>query len=154
MRFLCGFSFYPLCSEPSSFSAATRLSQSAKRSALREQRLRADPNVEVLGPVDVRCKRCGSNIILSMKSIYDPFHWQRHIDRCTKRPIGSLRHSSITKLPDKVSNPLERRRKWRGGSGGHCHRWETCRVCWNSGCATVGHRSRMAVMYEKDRRRR
>lgn len=115
MRFLCGFSFYPLCSEPSSFSAATRLSQSAQRSALREQRLRADPNVEVLGPVDVRCKRCGSNIKLSMKSTYDPFHWQRHIDRCTKRPIGSLRHSSITKLPDKVSNPLERRRKWRGG---------------------------------------
>lgn len=66
--------------------AAQRSSLSAQRSAQREQKLRSDPLVEVHGPVDVTCRRCGTHIKLSTKSSYDPFHWHRHIERCSKRP--------------------------------------------------------------------
>ena len=66
--------------------AAQRSSLSAQRTAQREQKLRSDPLVEVHGPVDVTCRRCGTHIKLSTKSSYDPFHWHRHIERCSKRP--------------------------------------------------------------------
>lgn len=70
---------------------------------LREQKLRADPNVDVLGPIDVRCKRCGTHIKLSMKSTYDPFHWQRHIERCTKRPMSAIKQGlSLGRSAEKV----------------------------------------------------
>ncbi|TDL26615.1 hypothetical protein BD410DRAFT_836477 [Rickenella mellea] len=78
----------PLDPEASTPTTGTlpRMSASAVRSALREQKLRADPLVEVHGPVDVTCRRCGTHIKLSTKSTYDPFHWHRHIERCSKRP--------------------------------------------------------------------
>ena len=89
---------------PSSISnLAQRMSQTAQRSAVREQKLRSDPLVQVLGPTDVTCKRCGTAIKLSTKSSYDPFHWQRHIERCSKRPLmekGSLK--PVSKAREKV----------------------------------------------------
>ncbi|THH15222.1 hypothetical protein EW146_g5220 [Bondarzewia mesenterica] len=51
----------------------------------REKKLRDDPLAAVLSPLWVECKRCGSKIKLSPKSTYDPFHWQKHRERCLKR---------------------------------------------------------------------
>ncbi|KZT07294.1 uncharacterized protein LAESUDRAFT_122935 [Laetiporus sulphureus 93-53] len=52
----------------------------------REQKLRTDPMVIVHSPQFVECVRCGSTIKLSMKSAFDPAHWQKHRERCNKRP--------------------------------------------------------------------
>lgn len=60
----------------------------------REKRLRDDPMAEVLGPLFVTCKRCGNRIKLSPKSLYDPFHWLKHRERCLKKPIGGARAAS------------------------------------------------------------
>ncbi|KAG2051027.1 hypothetical protein BDR06DRAFT_610138 [Suillus hirtellus] len=60
----------------------------------REKRLRDDPMAEVLGPLFVTCKRCGNRIKLSPKSLYDPFHWLKHRERCLKKPLGGARATS------------------------------------------------------------
>lgn len=79
----------------------------------REKRLRDDPMAEVLGPLFVTCKRCGNRIKLSPKSLYDPFHWLKHRERCLKKPVGGARATShpsretikIEKIsPDSSSN--------------------------------------------------
>ncbi|OAX39618.1 hypothetical protein K503DRAFT_865287 [Rhizopogon vinicolor AM-OR11-026] len=57
----------------------------------REKRLRDDPMAEVNGPLFVTCKRCGNRIKLSPKSLYDPFHWLKHRERCLKKPAGGVR---------------------------------------------------------------
>lgn len=49
---------------------------------------------EVLGPLFVTCKRCGNRIKLSPKSLYDPFHWLKHRERCLKKPVGGARATS------------------------------------------------------------
>ncbi|KAG0709417.1 hypothetical protein DFH29DRAFT_229522 [Suillus ampliporus] len=51
---------------------------------------------EVLGPLFVTCKRCGNRIKLSPKSLYDPFHWLKHRERCLKKPVGAARPISRT----------------------------------------------------------
>ncbi|KAF9497122.1 hypothetical protein BDN71DRAFT_1588471 [Pleurotus eryngii] len=56
----------------------------------REKRLRDDPMANVIGPLFVDCKRCGARIKLSPKSVYDPFHWKTHKERCLKKPPGAL----------------------------------------------------------------
>ena len=56
----------------------------------REKRLRDDPMADVIGPLFVDCRRCGARIKLSPKSVYDPFHWKTHKERCLKKPIGAL----------------------------------------------------------------
>lgn len=57
----------------------------------RERKLREDPLVTVHSPQVVVCNRCGATIKLSLKSAYDPFHWQRHRERCLKRPDAIVR---------------------------------------------------------------
>ncbi|PSR72246.1 hypothetical protein PHLCEN_2v11838 [Hermanssonia centrifuga] len=42
----------------------------------------------VHSPHQVQCNRCGGKIKLSAKSAYDPFHWQKHRERCLKRNEG------------------------------------------------------------------
>lgn len=38
-----------------------------------------------------------------MKSTYDPFHWQRHIERCTKRPMSAIKQGlASVKSAEKV----------------------------------------------------
>lgn len=79
---------------PSESTETTRSSPSANSSFVsrtpaqkkRERKLRDDPMAEVLGPTAVVCKRCWSTIKLSPKSTYDPFHWNKHKERCLKRP--------------------------------------------------------------------
>lgn len=34
----------------------------------------------------VQCRRCGAKIKLSLKSAFDPCHWQKHRVRCLRRP--------------------------------------------------------------------
>jgi len=53
----------------------------------RERKIREDPMAEVLNPLFVSCKRCGGCIKLSVKSLYDPFHWKKHRERCLKKPV-------------------------------------------------------------------
>ncbi|TFK48556.1 hypothetical protein OE88DRAFT_541841 [Heliocybe sulcata] len=85
-------SFSPLSSVTS--SDPSRLSPAAGSSSLRptpaqmkrERKLRDDPMADVLGPTLVVCKRCHSTIKLSPKSTYDPFHWNKHKERCLRRP--------------------------------------------------------------------
>lgn len=43
----------------------------------------------VVGPMHVDCKRCGSRIKLSSKSLYDTFHWRTHRSRCLKKRNGA-----------------------------------------------------------------
>jgi len=46
---------------------------------------------DVIGPLFVTCKRCGNRIKLSPKSLYDPFHWLKHRERCLRKPVGGIR---------------------------------------------------------------
>ena len=57
----------------------------------REKRLLDDPLADLLGPLFVGCKRCGTRIKLSPKSSYDPFHWVKHRERCLRRSIEAVR---------------------------------------------------------------
>jgi hypothetical protein len=54
----------------------------------RETRLREDPYVESFSHLQVICKLCKSNIKLSPKSTFDPFHWAKHRDRCLAKREG------------------------------------------------------------------
>ena len=57
----------------------------------REKRLLDDPLADLLGPLFVGCKRCGTRIKLSPKSSYDPFHWVKHRERCLRRSIETVK---------------------------------------------------------------
>ena len=57
----------------------------------REKRLRDDPLADLLGPLFVGCKRCGTRIKLSPKSSYDPFHWVKHRERCLRRSVDTVK---------------------------------------------------------------
>lgn len=57
----------------------------------REKRLRDDPLADLLGPLFVGCKRCGTRIKLSPKSSYDPFHWVKHRERCLRRSLEAVK---------------------------------------------------------------
>ncbi|KAF8269825.1 hypothetical protein EI94DRAFT_1798817 [Lactarius quietus] len=57
----------------------------------REKRLLDDPLADLLGPLFVGCKRCGTRIKLSPKSSYDPFHWVKHRERCLRRSVDTVR---------------------------------------------------------------
>ncbi|PSR74328.1 hypothetical protein PHLCEN_2v9945 [Hermanssonia centrifuga] len=70
-------------SNPRRSVSGGRPSTTAER--LRERKLRDDPMAIVHNPQQVQCKRCGGKIKLSAKSAYDPFHWQKHRERCLKR---------------------------------------------------------------------
>jgi len=71
-------------------SSSGEVVQTAAEKA-REKKLRDDPMAEVLGPLFVSCKRCGGRIKLSPKSTYDPFHWQKHRERCLRKPANVVR---------------------------------------------------------------
>jgi hypothetical protein len=71
------------------FSSGEVIQTAAEKA--REKRLRDDPMAQVLGPLFVCCKRCGSRIKLSPKSTYDPFHWQKHRERCLKKPASVVK---------------------------------------------------------------
>jgi hypothetical protein len=62
----------------------------------REEQLRSDPHVDVLGPEEVKCLLCGSTIKLSKKSAYDSYHWVTHKKRCIERMkrSGQLKRSA------------------------------------------------------------
>ncbi|KAM6497109.1 hypothetical protein JOM56_007582 [Amanita muscaria] len=68
---------------PCPFSAHT----AAERA--REKKLRDDPMAIVVDPLYVDCRRCGTRIKLSSKSLYDNFHWRTHRARCLKKPAGT-----------------------------------------------------------------
>ena len=57
----------------------------------REKRLRDDPLADLLGPLFVGCRRCGTRIKLSPKSSYDPFHWVKHRERCLRRSLEAVK---------------------------------------------------------------
>jgi hypothetical protein len=57
----------------------------------REKRLRDDPLADLLGPLFVSCRRCGTRIKLSPKSSYDPFHWVKHRERCLRRSVEAIK---------------------------------------------------------------
>ena len=57
----------------------------------REKRLLDDPLADLLGPLFVGCKRCGTRIKLSPKSSYDPFHWVKHRERCLRRSVDTVK---------------------------------------------------------------
>ncbi len=65
----------------------------------------------VHSPQQVQCNRCGGKIKLSAKSAYDPFHWQKHRERCLKRTenlVLALKQRTTPSLvsdnDDEVSN--------------------------------------------------
>ncbi|GJE98069.1 hypothetical protein PsYK624_142910 [Phanerochaete sordida] len=75
--------------ESANWSTASRKAAASERA--RERKLRDDPLVTVQSPQLVVCRRCGASIKLSLKSAFDPFHWQRHRERCLKRPDAVVR---------------------------------------------------------------
>lgn len=70
----------------------------------REKRLRDDPLADLLGPLFVGCKRCGTRIKLSPKSSYDPFHWVKHRERCLRRSVDTVKEI-IRERGDQASSP-------------------------------------------------
>ncbi|KAI0305882.1 hypothetical protein B0F90DRAFT_936285 [Multifurca ochricompacta] len=59
----------------------------------REKRLRDDPLADLLSPLFVGCRRCGTRIKLSPKSSYDPFHWIKHRERCLRRSVVTVKET-------------------------------------------------------------
>jgi hypothetical protein len=51
----------------------------------REKKLKEDPLVESLSHLYVTCKLCKISIKLSPKSTFDPFHWNKHRERCVAK---------------------------------------------------------------------
>lgn len=70
----------------------------------REKRLQDDPLADLLGPLFVGCKRCGTRIKLSPKSSYDPFHWVKHRERCLRRSIDTVREI-LRERGDQANSP-------------------------------------------------
>lgn len=70
----------------------------------REKRLLDDPLADLLGPLFVGCKRCGTRIKLSPKSSYDPFHWVKHRERCLRRSVDTVREI-LRERGDQASSP-------------------------------------------------
>ncbi|KAI0255870.1 hypothetical protein BJV78DRAFT_579489 [Lactifluus subvellereus] len=78
----------PVSQDSSSFIDGRPKTAAEKR---REKRLLDDPLADLLGPLFVGCKRCGTRIKLSPKSSYDPFHWVKHRERCLRRSIEAIK---------------------------------------------------------------
>ncbi|KAG5647862.1 hypothetical protein DXG03_007786 [Asterophora parasitica] len=96
-------------SSTSSFSIRGGVAQSAAENA-REKKLRDDPMAIVIGPLYVDCRRCGSRIKLSTKSLYDACHWRTHRSRCLKRhSTAPQKRSAKAEIiaPPKRSSQLE-----------------------------------------------
>ncbi|KAH9066688.1 hypothetical protein EDB87DRAFT_1573602 [Lactarius vividus] len=68
------------------------------------KRLRDDPLADLLGPLFVGCKRCGTRIKLSPKSSYDPFHWVKHRERCLRRSVDTVKEI-LRERGDQASSP-------------------------------------------------
>jgi len=102
-----GMTFDDACSNPSS---SGEVIQTPAEKA-REKKLRDDPMADVLGPLFVCCRRCGGRIKLSPKSTYDPFHWQKHRERCLKKPAHVVKQKKreaerlYTAPPKRTSDP-------------------------------------------------
>ncbi|TFY64936.1 hypothetical protein EVJ58_g2296 [Rhodofomes roseus] len=67
----------------------------------REQDAR-DALCEISSPQLVRCLRCHSWIKLSAKSAFDPAHWNKHRERCIRRPesvVEELRETNDQQAP-------------------------------------------------------
>ena len=78
------------------------MGRAAESERRRERKLREDPLVTVQSPQLVVCNRCGATIKLSLKSAYDPFHWQRHRERCLKRPDAVVQGMKDATASEKV----------------------------------------------------
>jgi len=69
----------------------------------------------VIGPLYVDCRRCGTRIKLSSKSLYDPCHWRTHRSRCLRRqsaraaPKKKTPKDEILSSPKLPGRPAERR---------------------------------------------
>lgn len=70
----------------------------------REKRLLDDPLADLLGPLFVGCRRCGTRIKLSPKSSYDPFHWVKHRERCLRRSVDTVREI-LRERGDQANSP-------------------------------------------------
>ncbi|KAH9000322.1 hypothetical protein EDB92DRAFT_1787506, partial [Lactarius akahatsu] len=82
----------------------------------REKRLRDDPLADLLGPLFVGCKRCGTRIKLSPKSSYDPFHWVKHRERCLRRSVDTVKEI-LRERGDQASSPDAKSTPRDGGTG-------------------------------------
>lgn len=61
----------------------------------REQMLVEDEMVTIISPQLVQCNRCGTEIKLSKKSLFDTFHWYQHRERCLKRHGDEYNESKV-----------------------------------------------------------
>lgn len=83
----------------------------------REKRLQDDPLADLLGPLFVGCKRCGTRIKLSPKSSYDPFHWVKHRERCLRRSVDTVKEI-LRERGDQASSPDANSTRRDGGVRG------------------------------------
>lgn len=77
--------------------------------AARKARLLEDDLCDILGPYNVRCRGCDSQVRLSKMSLYNTSHWQRHRSRCPsvtsatpKEPPAVQRKNKLLNDPDCV----------------------------------------------------
>ncbi|RDB23706.1 hypothetical protein Hypma_008989 [Hypsizygus marmoreus] len=85
----------------------TRVAQTVAEKA-REKKLKDDPMALVLGPFNVKCRRCHVRIKLSEKSLFDLCHWSTHRRRCLKKPPGTLKRRGPQA---KSASPPKRKRR-------------------------------------------
>ncbi|KAL6309277.1 hypothetical protein BKA93DRAFT_350307 [Sparassis latifolia] len=95
------------CSLSDSSNASSSGRRPTSGEKRREKKLREDRMAIVLSPQMVQCQRCGAKIKLSLKSTYDPFHWQKHRERCLKRPDGVARSMKAATEQHKPAWPAE-----------------------------------------------
>ena len=73
--------------------------------------------MDLLGPLFVGCKRCGTRIKLSPKSSYDPFHWVKHRERCLRRSLEAVKEILREKEKEDQARSLSAKLPQHDGSG-------------------------------------
>ncbi|PCH36334.1 hypothetical protein WOLCODRAFT_28480 [Wolfiporia cocos MD-104 SS10] len=89
----------PASARPGRSSSPRRQTHAEKA---RETKLRNDPYAVVHNARLVQCNRCLTFIKLSLKSNWDPAHWQKHRERCIRRSgahVNELREANKKTLP-------------------------------------------------------
>ncbi|KAI1791797.1 hypothetical protein LXA43DRAFT_377613 [Ganoderma leucocontextum] len=70
--------------EPSSSGDGSQTQTMTAQAARRRADLLNDPHASMIDMYNVQCLKCGVNIKLSLKGLYDLHHWEKHRKRCNK----------------------------------------------------------------------
>ncbi|KAK7469096.1 hypothetical protein VKT23_003587 [Stygiomarasmius scandens] len=86
----------------------------SEQAEVRKKELTDDPSATDVKPYSVTCKKCGTTVKLSKKSLYDVHHWRKHKARCANEDstdksegTGKAKAKSNWVVPDGVLTEAE-----------------------------------------------